>query len=829
MANIDYNVNINTTQGIQNLDRLSDKVGGLNTAFSNLKTAVAGIAFGAFIASAIRTADSIKDLSDSTGIAIANVVGFGKALQNFGGNSEIAEQGILRLVSNIGAAADGSAGLQASFARVGVSLNDLATLSEQDILAKVISGLGNVGDKSEQAFLKTELLGKQFRIVAIEGQALSDSYNQNTEAARKQAESIAAASDAYDKFEKSVAALSDSILIAITPVTEFIATLDVDAIREFGQDLVKLVIIFGSFTIVGKMVGVFASFFAVLGAGAVPLAAFTLAMSKFLLIGGALLAVIYAINTGLKLVFDVNLLKPFGQAFDAVKDKFKEFFGFKVDDTSKQLDKNTQAAINNANAMGNTGRKVREVKDPFEQLKKSISGVSDEYARLNQANINQIKLQTDLIGKGREDQEILKARGDLIRKEAEEIAKLEDRRSKLTTEQARAGLGKLIDKEIEKIREQTRVDMDGTESAIKNSQARIRAFDLEKFARSSQIDVEKQIRDIQFEMATMTMTEMEKKSAEIARNAQERAIAEIKAQEAARGSLLTEEEKQKYYDAAKKKTDEILRSQQRLYDKGRDFSTGWKRAFNDYVSNATNAARVAESMFKKFTSGIEDVFVNFVKTGKFEWKSFVQGMMEELLRSQIQQTMANLFKGFGGATDGIGGMLSGLLGGGSGDAVGKSANNPMYVIDISNGGASMVDLNSQQQGGGGFFDSIGKLGTSIFEGVSGLFSSGPEQLSGPTDSGGGFFSSIASGIGDLFGGFFANGGTLGAGKWGIAGEAGPELISGPANITPMGGGQNVTYNITATDAASFKALIAADPGFIHSVAMMGGSGVPSRR
>ena len=47
-----------------------------------------------------------------------------------------------------------------------------------------------------------------------------------------------------------------------------------------------------------------------------------------------------------------------------------------------------------------------------------------------------------------------------------------------------------------------------------------------------------------------------------------------------------------------------------------------------------------------------------------------------------------------------------------------------------------------------------------------------------------------------FGGFYANGGTLGAGKWGIAGEAGPEIIHGPARITPMdgrrGGGANVT-------------------------------------
>ena len=52
--------------------------------------------------------------------------------------------------------------------------------------------------------------------------------------------------------------------------------------------------------------------------------------------------------------------------------------------------------------------------------------------------------------------------------------------------------------------------------------------------------------------------------------------------------------------------------------------------------------------------------------------------------------------------------------------------------------------------------------------------------------------------GMTFGGIYGDGGHLGSGQWGIAGERGPEIIHGPANITPMdkmGGGQmNVTVN-----------------------------------
>jgi hypothetical protein len=47
-----------------------------------------------------------------------------------------------------------------------------------------------------------------------------------------------------------------------------------------------------------------------------------------------------------------------------------------------------------------------------------------------------------------------------------------------------------------------------------------------------------------------------------------------------------------------------------------------------------------------------------------------------------------------------------------------------------------------------------------------------------------------------FGGLFASGGTLGAGKWGIAGEAGPEIIKGPAQVVPMTRGGGYTDNRT---------------------------------
>lgn len=56
------------------------------------------------------------------------------------------------------------------------------------------------------------------------------------------------------------------------------------------------------------------------------------------------------------------------------------------------------------------------------------------------------------------------------------------------------------------------------------------------------------------------------------------------------------------------------------------------------------------------------------------------------------------------------------------------------------------------------------------------------------------------GIGKLFSGFFADGGSIPAGKFGIVGERGPEMVAGPATVTPNGGGAKVQiHNYAGAD------------------------------
>ena len=54
------------------------------------------------------------------------------------------------------------------------------------------------------------------------------------------------------------------------------------------------------------------------------------------------------------------------------------------------------------------------------------------------------------------------------------------------------------------------------------------------------------------------------------------------------------------------------------------------------------------------------------------------------------------------------------------------------------------------------------------------------------------------GGGFKFSGFFADGGRIPSGGYGVVGERGPELVRGPASVTPMGAGGNITFQFNVS-------------------------------
>ena len=179
-----------------------------------------------------------------------------------------------------------------------------------------------------------------------------------------------------------------------------------------------------------------------------------------------------------------------------------------------------------------------------------------------------------------------------------------------------------------------------------------------------------------------------------------------------------------------------------------------KQMYEGVTKNFKNTTSTVQDTMAKSGTATNDFVTNFnndfdkiladgLANGNLNFDSFA-GLWRSSLSSLIQDTLK------GGNQ--LSGIFGSLFGGGTGG------------------------------GGGGLFGGI-------FDFFGGLFGGG----------GGGGLS--LPGLGGPAGGpipLFADGGTLGAGKFGIAGEAGPEVISGPATVTPMDeiGGSKPAVNIT---------------------------------
>ena len=167
MATIDsYAIKVDV-QGQQAVDKLKNSLGGLGSA-------IAGIGFAAFTNSVLQMADAVSDLSAATGLAIGEIAAFGGALQQAGGKASDASKMIGAFFQQIDKAATGNEAAQKALERVGISFNDLGTLSEKDLLAKALNSLKEMGPGAERTAAGMEVLGKAFR--NIDPKTLADAF-----------------------------------------------------------------------------------------------------------------------------------------------------------------------------------------------------------------------------------------------------------------------------------------------------------------------------------------------------------------------------------------------------------------------------------------------------------------------------------------------------------------------------------------------------------------------------------------------------------------------------------------------------------------------------
>lgn len=168
--------------------------------------AAGAAAFTAMAYKSIAFADEVSDLSAATDVSIASILQFGDAMRLSGGKVDDAGKVLARFSENIDSAAQGSKGMQDAFARVGVTLQDLAKMSPEQLFKKTVEGIAKMDDAATRSGLKMELFGKAMRSVDMVG--FAEQIRESNEAFKEYEDSIKIAADLNDKLETKSRQLS---------------------------------------------------------------------------------------------------------------------------------------------------------------------------------------------------------------------------------------------------------------------------------------------------------------------------------------------------------------------------------------------------------------------------------------------------------------------------------------------------------------------------------------------------------------------------------------------------------------------------------------------
>lgn len=108
--------------------------------------------------------------------------------------------------------------------------------------------------------------------------------------------------------------------------------------------------------------------------------------------------------------------------------------------------------------------------------------------------------------------------------------------------------------------------------------------------------------------------------------------------------------------------------------KSREWVTGMKDAFHTYIDEAGNAAAQANRLFTNAFHSMEDALVNFVKTGKLDFRSLADSIITEMIRIQVQRSIMLPLMGTGkdgdyGILGSIGKSVGSVFGGGDGGMI----------------------------------------------------------------------------------------------------------------------------------------------------------------
>ncbi len=170
---------------LEQFSQAAEKV-GKNAAVAMLAAGVA----------AVKYADEISDVAEANELAIATVLKLSDALANSGGKADNAGKMLSAFTKFIDEAASGSLQAQTTAAKLGVTLKDLGTLSQEELLNKFVKNIAAVQDPITRGAKAMEVFSKAAK--GVDMVTFGEQMSEINRATDEQAIAIKQAADSFD-------------------------------------------------------------------------------------------------------------------------------------------------------------------------------------------------------------------------------------------------------------------------------------------------------------------------------------------------------------------------------------------------------------------------------------------------------------------------------------------------------------------------------------------------------------------------------------------------------------------------------------------------------
>lgn len=177
---------------------------------------VGAAALVAASAAALNYADELADVAQANEVALATVLKLSNALANAGGKADSTGKMLAAFTKFIDEAAGGSDKAQKTAAMLGVSLQDLGRLSEEELLNKFVRNLGKLDDSVTRNAKGMEIFGKAAKGVDFVG--FADDMGKANKLSDEQAVAIQKAADAHDMLAQNARETMIVLGAALGPV-----------------------------------------------------------------------------------------------------------------------------------------------------------------------------------------------------------------------------------------------------------------------------------------------------------------------------------------------------------------------------------------------------------------------------------------------------------------------------------------------------------------------------------------------------------------------------------------------------------------------------------